>query len=82
MATFTYTAIDRTGKRTEGTLDASDRRAAQVLLEKSGRIPVSIKEGAAPKAAASGTKWAIVECETRRNTFADVEASAAYLKSI
>ena len=33
-------------------------------------------------AAASGTKWAIVECETRRNTFADVEASAAYLKSI
>ena len=57
MATFTYTAIDRTGKRTEGTLDAADKRAAQVLLEKSGRIPVSIKEGAAPKAAASGTKW-------------------------
>ena len=45
MATFTYTAIDRTGKRTEGTLDAADRRTAQALLEKSGRIPVSIKEG-------------------------------------
>ena len=33
-------------------------------------------------AAASGTKWAIVECETRRNTFADVEASAAFLKDL
>ena len=33
-------------------------------------------------AAASGTKWALVECETRRNTFADVEASMAYLKSL
>ena len=33
-------------------------------------------------AAASGTKWAIVECETRRNTFEDVESSAAFLKSL
>ena len=33
-------------------------------------------------AAASGTKWAIVECETRRNTFEDVEASASFLKGL
>lgn len=33
-------------------------------------------------AGAAGTKWAIVECETRRNTYADVEASAAFLKSL
>ena len=33
-------------------------------------------------AAAAGTKWAIVECETRRNTYADVEASAAFLKTM
>jgi len=33
-------------------------------------------------AAASGTKWAIVECETHRNTFADVEASAAFLRKL
>ena len=33
-------------------------------------------------AAASGTKWAIVECETRRNTFEDVEASMAFLKGL
>ncbi len=31
-------------------------------------------------ASAAGTKWAIVECETRRNTYADVEASARFLR--
>lgn len=35
-----------------------------------------------PEAAASGAKWAVVECEARRNTFEDVAASAAYLKGI
>ena len=33
-------------------------------------------------AAAAGTKWAIVECEARRNTYADVEASAAFIKGL
>ena len=33
-------------------------------------------------AAASGTRWAVVECETRRNTYADVEASMAFLKGM
>ena len=33
-------------------------------------------------AAASGTKWAIVECETRRDTFEEVETSMAFLKSL
>ena len=33
-------------------------------------------------AATSGTKWAIVECETRRYTFEDVEASAMFLKGL
>ena len=33
-------------------------------------------------AAAAGTKWAIVECETRRNTFDDVKASAEFLKGL
>ena len=35
-----------------------------------------------PEAAASGAKWAIVECETRRNTFDDATESAVYLKGI
>ena len=56
MARFAYTAVDRTGKRTEGVIDAADRRGAQVLLEKSGKIPITIKESAA---VASGpkTQW-------------------------
>ncbi|MBQ7721876.1 MAG: type II secretion system F family protein [Kiritimatiellae bacterium] len=60
MATFVYTAIDRSGKRTEGTIDATDKRGAQTLLERSGRIPISIKEGGAAKASSSagaGAKW-------------------------
>ena len=34
------------------------------------------------KAAAAGTKWAIVECETRRDTFEDVEKSLAYIRGL
>lgn len=56
MANFVYTAIDRSGKRSEGTIDAADKRSAQQLLEKSGRIPVSIKEGAVAKTVAK-TEW-------------------------
>jgi len=33
-------------------------------------------------AAAAGTKWAVVECETRRNTYADVEASMKFLRGM
>ena len=33
-------------------------------------------------AAAAGTKWAVVECETRRDTYADVGASAAFLGNV
>lgn len=33
-------------------------------------------------ASAAGTRWAVVECETRRNTYADVDASAKYLKTL
>ncbi len=33
-------------------------------------------------AAAAGAKWAIVECETRRNTYKDVEESMKFLKGM
>ena len=32
-----------------------------------------------PAARAAGAEWAVVECETRRDTFEDVDASAKYL---
>lgn len=34
------------------------------------------------ESALAGTRWAVVECETRRNTFEDVESSIAYLKGL
>ena len=30
-------------------------------------------------AATAGTKWSVVECETRRDTYEDVEKSAEFL---
>jgi len=33
-------------------------------------------------ASAAGTKWAVVECETRRDTYADVEATMDFLRSL
>ena len=33
-------------------------------------------------AAAAGTKWAVVECETRRDTYEDVEESMKFLKGM
>ena len=43
MATFAYTAIDRTGKRSEGTLDAADKRTA-VVFESPFRIAKLLAE--------------------------------------
>ena len=56
MATFEYRAVDRAGNRSEGTIDATDRRTAQLLLERQGRIPVSLKESA-KKAAGPKQEW-------------------------
>ena len=56
MATFDYKAVDRAGNRTEGSIDATDRRTAQRMLERQGRIPVSLKESV-KKAAGPKTEW-------------------------
>ena len=54
MATFEYKAVDRAGNRSEGTIDATDRRTAQRMLERQGRIPVSLKESAQKASGAGG----------------------------
>lgn len=56
MATFAYKAIDRAGNRSEGTIDATDRRTAQRMLERQGRIPVSLSESKA-RATGAKTEW-------------------------
>lgn len=44
MAEFNYTARTRGGQKVEGTVDASDRRAALLQIEKMGHVPVSVTE--------------------------------------
>lgn len=56
MASFAYKSIDRAGKRGEGVVDAPDRRSAQLILEKRGLIPVSIKEAVRAEQTAK-TEW-------------------------
>lgn len=56
MASFDYKAVDRSGKRYEGVIDAENRRIAQQLLEKQGKIPISLKESL-KKASGHKTEW-------------------------
>jgi type II secretory pathway component PulF len=59
MPTYAYIARSKSGERAEGTLEASDRRAVLVQLERKGLVPVSVAEKglgapAKPPAKASG----------------------------
>ncbi|MFO7871055.1 MAG: type II secretion system F family protein [Kiritimatiellia bacterium] len=44
MTTFKYTARSRAGERTEGTVEAHDRRSAMLQIERLGYVPVSVAE--------------------------------------
>lgn len=74
MPTYTYAARSKAGERTEGTLDAPDRRAALLSLERKGLVPVSVTEkslGATPaKADKKGAKPAASTAKSfgRRDT--------------
>lgn len=57
MARFAYTAIDKSGKRMSGEIDAADKRTAQLMLEKSGKVPISVKEAIAAAAKSGGGQW-------------------------
>jgi type II secretory pathway component PulF len=49
MPKFIYTARTRSGEKTDGVMDASDRRAVLLKLQAAGSVPVSVvEEGAAP----------------------------------
>ena len=55
MPTFKYIARSRTGEKVEGTVEAQDRRAALLQIERLGQVPVSVFEGGlgAPASATS-----------------------------
>lgn len=59
MPQFKYIARSRTGEKVEGAIEAQDKRAALLQIERMGHVPVSVAEGgllAAP-APAAGKKW-------------------------
>lgn len=58
MAVFQYTARTRGGEKRQGSIEASDKRAAARLLEQQGLVPVALREGggAAPAAPSGGKK--------------------------
>jgi general secretion pathway protein F len=53
MAVFAYTALDRTGRRTAGTMSAESKAAAMDQVISQGLSPVSITEARAGAAAAA-----------------------------
>jgi type II secretory pathway component PulF len=53
MPQFKYTARNKAGQKQEGVVEATDRRAVLVLLERQGLTPSSVVESAAASAAAS-----------------------------
>lgn len=56
MATFSYTAKDKTGSIKKGTLISSDRGAAAASLLDRGLIPVLVKEASGAKTTGGGIK--------------------------
>ena len=52
MTTFTYTALDKTGRRLNGTLPADSRAAALDEVLGLGLSPIAINESAARSAVA------------------------------
>ncbi len=48
MPRFAYIARSSTGERVEGTVEAGDKRAALIQIERQGLVPVSVQEGSAP----------------------------------
>jgi type IV pilus assembly protein PilC len=63
MPLFKYIARARTGERVEGSVEAPDKRAALLQIERMGQVPVTVSESgilaAATKAAAQKKKFAI-----------------------
>ncbi|HPF99041.1 MAG TPA: type II secretion system F family protein [Kiritimatiellia bacterium] len=56
MPQFKYIARSRTGEKIEGKVEAQDRRAALLQIERMGQVPVSVSEGGALAPAADKSK--------------------------
>ena len=57
MPNFEYKARGKDGKKREGSVSATDRRAALVEIEKLGLMPISVTETKKKKGGGSGSFW-------------------------
>lgn len=57
MPIFIYTARSRTGEKVDGTLEAADRRAALLCIERLGQMPVKVEEKLAEPAGPKESGW-------------------------
>ena len=55
MPRFKYIARSRSGEKVEGTLEANDRRAALLQIERMGQVAVSVSEAGVAAATEAGT---------------------------
>jgi type II secretory pathway component PulF len=58
MPRFSYTARSASGEKVQSTVEAADRRAALLAIERQGLTPVSVQEAALGASAAPGRKAA------------------------
>jgi len=58
MPSYTYIARSRSGERSQGSIEAPDRRAALLNLERKGLVPVSVTDSVAVAAAVKADKKA------------------------
>lgn len=79
MPTFRYVAKTRTGERREGSLDASDARAAAAALSRDGLLPVSVRDASAsaPKPAKRTAKPAAAKSVPKPAVRSPVAAAPA-----
>ena len=59
MPTFIYTARNKAGEKVEGTVEANDRRAVMVQVERLGLIPISVKDVAAAPLSTGKAKFGL-----------------------
>ena len=65
MPVFAYTALEG-GKRTQGRIEAADKRAAMAQLERKGQTPISLKETVAEAASSSSPWWKLSKSDSMR----------------
>ena len=85
MPTYVYTARTRTGEKAEGALEAPDRRAALLQIERLGQVPVKVEEkeaGAAQPARRGWRAWRPRRAESGRMSTSELLAFTSELSDL